>query len=215
MLDKLRKLNPELRIYSVKDKEFNAYGRVIDFDTEEITKACAKLKFPESASEYRASVYELENLKCSKKLRQTIFGGCNAQIGICHGYNSVMNAMEFHYCSEINIAATPLVLIVGLRQDMKDKEFDSENVKAFYLEKGDAVEVYATTLHFCPCQVTDDGFSAVVGLPEGTNCNLDCETDDRLLFRKNKWIICHEDNSNLIEKGVYPGIHGINYSLKY
>ena len=50
-------------------------------------------------------------------------------------------------------------------------------------------------------------------LLEGTNVPLDGEPDDKLLFRKNKWLIAHEDNAELIAKGVVPGIYGPNYSL--
>lgn len=77
------------------------------------------------------------------------------------------------------------------------------------------IEVFGTSLHFCPCQVSDKGFSCVVVLPKGTNASLDTPTDDKLLFKKNKWIICHDKNTSLIEKGVYPGIHGTNFEIKY
>ena len=90
-----------------------------------------------------------------------------------------------------------------------------ENVKAFYLEKGDVVEVFATTMHFCPCQVEDSGYSCVVILPAGTNTDLKEKTEEKLLFRNNKWIICHDKNEDLINRGVYPGIHGVNYEIKY
>ena len=70
-------------------------------------------------------------------------------------------------------------------------------------------------MHFCPCQVDDGGFSCVVILPKGTNTDLKEKTDDKLLFRNNKWIICHDKNEALINRGVYPGIHGVNYEIKY
>ena len=98
---------------------------------------------------------------------------------------------------------------------MDNDEYDSSKVKVFYLEKGDAVEIYSTTLHFCPCQVSDGGFSCVVVLAKDTNTLLDKPTDDKLLFKKNKWIICHDKNEELIERRVYPGIHGENYEIKY
>ena len=107
------------------------------------------------------------------------------------------------------------MLILGLTYEMEENEFSSEKIKAFYLEKGDTVEVYGTSLHFCPCQVSDDGFSCVVVLPKDTNTLLDKPSDDKLLFKKNKWLICHDKNQGLIDKGVYPGIHGVNYEIKY
>lgn len=215
MLEILKKLNPRLELYSVKDKEFKKYGNVLNIDTDEIVKACERLTRPESGCEYIASVDSLQALKSSENLRLLAFGGCPAQIGITHGQNSLMNGLEYHRSSEINIAATPLVLILGLQYEMDGYEYDSKNVKAFYLEKGDAVEVYSTSLHFCPCQVEDSGFSCIVVLPEGTNTLLDSPSPDKLLFKKNKWIICHDKNQALIERGVYPGIHGANHKIKY
>ena len=215
MINKLKKLNPELQIYSVRDPEFKKYGKLLNVNTEEIVNACLELKFPENKSEYIPSFDFLEKLNVSDTLRILMFGGCPAQIGITHGYNTFLNGLEYHKCSEINIAATPLCLILGLRYDMNGNEYDSSKVKVFYLEKGDAVELYSTTLHFCPCQVSDDGFSCVVVLAKDTNLLLDLPVDDKLLFKRNKWIICHDKNQDLIERGVYPGIHGTNYEIKY
>lgn len=215
MLNFLKNLNPELKFYSIKDDEFKKYGRVLDFDSKEIIAACKKLDFPESGSAYVASVEALENLDCSDKLREMTMGGCEAQIGICHGYNTMMNGLEFHNCTEINVAVTPLVLLLGLRYEMEGDEYDSSNIKAFYLEEGDTVEVYGTSLHFCPCQICDSGFSSVVVLAKGTNTLLDKPFEDKVLFKRNKWIICHDKNTGLIEKGVYPGLHGTNYEIKY
>ncbi len=215
MIEKLRKLNPELEIYSVRDAEFKNYGRILNINTDEIVDACLELKFPEDKSEYIASVETFEKLNISDRLRTEMFGGCPSQIGITHGYNRFMNGLEYHKCSEINVAATPLCLILGLQYEMDGNEYDSSKVKVFYLEKGDAVEVYSTSLHFCPCQVSDNGFSCVVVLAKDTNTLLDNPAEDKLLFKKNKWIICHDKNQELIERGVYPGIHGVNYEIKY
>lgn len=215
MLDILKKMNPGIEIFSIRDDEFKKYGNVLRIETDEIVKACEKLAFPESGTEYVTSVDSLENLDMSENLLEIMFGGCEAQIGITHGYNSFMNGLEYHRSSEVNIAVTPLVLILGLQYEMDGYEYDSSKVKAFYLEKGEAVEVYATSLHFCPCQVSDNGFSCVVVLPKDTNTLLDKPSSDKLLFKKNKWIISHYQNEELIEKGVYPGIHGENYKIKY
>ena len=215
MLQKLRGLNPDIKIHSIHDDEFKKYGVVIDTDASEIVKACDKLGIPESGTVYIPSVEELEAAKGADNIGLKLFGGLPAQVGICYGHSSFLNGLEYHNSSEINVAATPLVLILGLRYEMEGSEYNSENVRAFYLEKGDVVEVFATTMHFCPCQVEDGGFSCVVVLPKGTNTDLKEKTDDKLLFRNNKWIICHDKNEGLINRGVYPGIHGINYEIKY
>lgn len=215
MIKKLRQFNPELQIYSVRDTKFKKYGNLLNINTEEIVDACLGLEFPKDKSEYIPSVDKLETLKLSNALRILTFGGCPAQIGITHGYNCFMNGLEYHKCSEINVAATPLCLILGLQYEMEGNEYDSSKVKVFYLEKGDAVELYSSTLHFCPCQVSDNGFSCVAALPKDTNTLLDEPSDDKLLFKKNKWVICHDKNQDLIDRGVYPGIHGVNYEIKY
>ena len=62
MIEKLRKLNPELQIYSIRDEQFRKYGNVLNMNTQEIVDACHKLTFPEAGSEYIASVDNLENL---------------------------------------------------------------------------------------------------------------------------------------------------------
>ena len=126
-----------------------------------------------------------------------------------------MNGLEYHKCSEINIAVTPVVLILGLTFDMDGDEYDSSKAEAFYLEEGDTIEMFATTLHYCPCQVSDDGFSSVVLLPKNTNTPLKEKSNDKLLIMNNKWLICHKESDSDVKNGVYPGIHGLNYVIKY
>lgn len=215
MLENLRKLNPDIKIYSIFDNEFKKYGKVLNIDTNEIIAECEKIELPNSGSSYTLSVDSLEKTSEAKHIKEMLSGGLDAQIGICMGYNSYLNGLEYHNSSEINIAATDLVLILGLRYEMEGDTYKSENAVAFYLKKGDAVEVFATSLHFTPCQVRDDGFSCVVVLPKGTNDLLENKSEDKLLFKKNKWIICHEKNQTLIDRNVYPGIYGINYEIKY
>ena len=59
------------------------------------------------------------------------------------------------------------------------------------------------------------GFNCVVILPKGTNRPLTNKPEDPLIFRKNKWIFCNEENKELIAKGVVPAIYGENYRINY
>ncbi len=216
MLDRLKKLNPEVKFYDVKDSEFASYGRIIEgLDITEIVKEAQKMPQVENGSSYMPSVEAFEELKIATEIQNEYFGTLPAQIGYCWGHNKLLNATEWHTSSEINIAVTPLVLILGHIWDIKNGGIDSSKFKAFYLPAGTAVEVYATSLHFCPCEVCSEGFGCVVGLPMGTNTDLTEKTQDRFLFRKNKWIIAHVDNKDLIEKGVVGSITGVNYEIKY
>lgn len=216
MLKKLKELNPSLSIFSVFDEEFSEYGRVIDtISAEKIIEVSEKLPFPAQGSVYLASVKEFEELEASKKIAEFVFGTLDTQVGYCYGYNSTLAATEWHHSSELNIAVTPLVLILGRRSDIKDGKMASSSMKAFYLPGGTVAEVYATSTHFCPCQVEENGFGCVVALPRGTNTPLDTVSEDPLLFRKNKWIISHEENAPLIAKGVKGGIYGENFEVKF
>lgn len=202
-----------MKIYNVTDKEFLPYGRVLNLDTDEIISAAEKFPMPQEGSIYVPSEKSFEELDIANVIQNECFGEIPAQVGYCYGHSNKLNALEWHKCSEINIAVTDLVLFLGMVQDIEDGKYNSENIKAFKLKKGEAIEVYATTLHFCPIETDENGFGCVVGLLEGTNVPLDGEPDDKLLFRKNKWLIAHEDNAELIAKGVVPGIYGPNYSL--
>ena len=215
MIDALRKVNPNLNIYSIRDEKFKKYGKVYDIDTNEVVEICKNIPLPEVGSSYQLSVAELEASASADMIKEIAFGGCEAQIGLCMGFNTEMNAMEYHKSSEINIAVTPLVVLLGCSYDIDGKRYDSSNIEAFYLESGEMIEIYGTTMHFCPCQVSDEGFSNIVVLPKNTNDLLDKPSGDELLFKKNKWLICHEKNEALINKGVFPGIYGENYCIKY
>ena len=220
-LETLQKKNPELKLYSVRDAAFKKYGRLIeDYDTAALCRKCRDaLTMPASGSVYMPILPALTGTADDLAMTDRFFGQTAAQTGICYGYNTLFNALEYHRSSEINVAVTPMVLMLGDLRDMDGAEYDSAKVEAFLLDEGDIVEVYATSLHYCPCQTSDEGFISVVGLPLDTNTPLKTahadKGEDRLLFASNKWIICHDGNEELIAKGVYPGIHGVNYELKY
>ncbi len=216
MLEQLKRNNPMLAIYSVDSEKFRPFGRVItDVDTSAILQAAEEIAYPEEGSKYLPSVESFEALELAKKIQDECFGTLPAQVGYCWGYNRLMNATEWHTSSEINIAVTDLVLILGHVWDIRDNAIDASQFKAFYLPKGTAVEVYATSLHYCPCQVHDSGFGCVVGLPQGTNVSLPEQEHDPLLFSRNKWLIAHNDNARLRDRGAVVGISGPNYEIKY
>ncbi|MBQ5590932.1 MAG: DUF4867 family protein [Clostridia bacterium] len=216
MIKKLKELNQNIEFYDVFDEEFSNYGRVInDIDASDIISAAKEIKKPETGSIYVANELSFENLNFSNIIKEEIFGEMPIQVGLCHGHSNFLNAAEWHTSSEVNVAVTDFVLILGHLFDIKDNKINSKGFKAFYVPQGTVIEVYATSLHFCPCEVENTGFSSIVVLPKGTNIPLEREHKDKLLFRKNKWIISHIDNQSLIEKGVVAGIFGENYEIKY
>ncbi len=215
-IENIKRINADQKIYTTDDKEFEEYGRVIEsIDPRELIATAQKMALPEEGSLYSPSCPELEALDAAREVTALCFGTLDTQIGYCYGHNSHLNAFEWHANSEINVAVTDLILLLAKRSDLKDNRLDSSAAKAFYIKKGEMVEVYATSIHFCPCQVGKEGFGCIVALPRGTNLPLDCKTSDPYLFRKNKWLIAHHENHALIDKGVVPGINGENVEIRY
>ena len=214
MLEKLRKINPHINIYSVKDKEFDRFGTVYDFNSSGLVKAALKgVKVPKKGSGYLAVLDSLDKHPDAVKLRGQLAGQTDAQIGVCWGHNQFLDALEYHNASEIIIAATPAVLLLADRRDIKKGRLNTNKVKAFLIEKGDTVEIFATTLHYCPCEA-EGSFNCIIVLPRGTNFPLETgEKPAPWLFSKNKWLLAHEKNQNLLDQGAYAGLYGINWQI--
>ncbi len=211
-LEALQKANPHIPIYSVHNPAFKPYGRVMNMDTKAFCETAeAAVTLPEEGSKYLASVPELEAL--AAELREEACGQLDEQIGLCFGHSNRLNALEWHTCNEFNVAVRELVLLLAKRSDLDENgRLDAAKVKAFYLAQGEMIEVYSDTLHFCPCEVTKDGFSCIVGLQRGTNLPLENRTQG-LLWAKNKWLLAHEDNTPLVQRGAVPGIYGENWII--
>ena len=206
-----------LAVKPVTDPAFRVYGKVVEgYEAGELLDRMKETPLPEDVI-YVPSVPELEELKVSGEIEKRMFGQLPIQVGYCNGHNKKLNAVEYHRNSEVNIAVTDMVLIVGRQQDITDEyTYDSGKMEAFLVPAGTVVEVYATTLHYAPCHVEEGGFRCVVILPKDTNTDLEpfgetAEGEDRLLFAKNKWLIGHEEGG--LPSQAYIGISGENLSI--
>lgn len=182
---------------NVTDASFGKYGRVLDeYDTAGIVKEMKHTPMPKDVL-YVPSVEELEQLKIAEDFKNKGFGGLEVQVGYCNGHNEDKEAIEYHRCSEINVAATDLILWLGSQQDMEDGAYDFDKLEPFFVPLGTAIEVYATTLHYAPCSHEREGFRCVVVLPKGTNEEIDFsfnkEGEMKLLTAKNKWLIENQE----------------------
>lgn len=204
-------------ILSINSPEFQAYGRVVD--NVDFTPLLEKLKKTPitEAVVYEPSVKELEDTSTFIQLKDITYGEMPIQIGFCNGHNRLLNALEYHKDSEINVAATDAILLLGLRSELEaDFTYDTAKVKAFLLPAGTAVEIYATTLHYAPCGVDGKGFQVAIVLPKGTNYpfaeNRDRNSgEDRLMTAVNKWLIGHPEGG--LADGSFLGLTGKNLSV--
>ena len=204
-----------MKIQKVTDPAFRKYGQVLEgYDFTGLIKEMKHTPVPEDVI-YVPSVEELEALDIMKDLQNKGYGGLPVQIGYCNGHNKKLNAVEFHRNSEINVAVTDLVLLIGHQQDIEpDHTYDTSKIEAFLVPAGTGIEVYATTLHYAPCHVNEGGFQCVVVLPKGTNTDLTFQTEktgeDSLMTAKNKWLIAHEDAKIA---GAFNGLKGENITI--
>lgn len=203
-------------IQKVTEESFRKYGKVLEgYDTARLLKEMEHTPLPGDVI-YVPSVEELEALSVAKDFRDRAYGGLPIQIGFCNGNNKKLNALEYHRSSEINIAVTDLILLIGMQQDLaSDYTYDTDKVEAFFVPAQTVIEVYATTLHYAPCTAADGGFRCVVILPKGTNTELEANpgitAEDRLLTAKNKWLIAHKEAG--IED-AFCGLNGTNITLE-
>ena len=206
ILERLNQVN-DIPVLSVTDPEFASYGRVVtgyDFSGL-ISYMEEKTQIPENGNIYYASVPEMEADPVIRSIQNGFYGEMEIQ---------------YHKGSEINIAVTDFMLVLGRLWEIKDNSYRVEDAKVFFVEKGTAVEMYQTTLHLSPCRVTDEGFRDIVILPKGTNTPLEhrdeaVEAEGVLLLQKNKWVIAHPGREPLIRQGAHAGLIGENKELHY
>ena len=221
MLNNLNEVNG-VKIYSVFDEEFKPYGRIVkgyDF-TELVSFMKNETEIPENGNVYFPSIEGMENSSVFSEIQNTLYGGMPIQIGYCNGRNTTYNGFEYHKGSEINIAVTDFVLVLGHIWQIEDNKFFVGNEKVFFVPEGTALEMYQTTLHLSPCRVCDEGFKDIVILPRGTNTPLENKTknadiESELLLQKNKWVLAHKDREPLIKQGAFAGLIGENKEIKY
>ena len=207
-----------MKIQNVADASFRKYGKVITgVDCAQLIAEMETTPLPEWEVVYVPSVPALEALRVYAELQNRVYGGMPIQIGYCNGDNHTLNAMEYHRDSEINVACTDLILLIGSEQDMDPETFayDTSKIEAFLVPAWTMIEVYATTLHYAPCNA-GGRFRCVVVLPKGTNEPLtvtpEKQGEDALLFAVNKWLVAHPE-SGLDKDGAFMGLTGENLTV--
>lgn len=203
-----------MKIQNVHDAAFAVYGKVIEgLDCSDIIEAMGDTPCPNEVV-YIPGVPELENCASAADVAYSLYGGMPIQIGYCNGNNHKLNGLEYHRDSEVNIAVTDLILLIGKEQDIVNGKYDTSKVEAFLVPAGTVIKVYATTLHYAPCNAAEGGFKCVVVLPKGTNTDIEKQpartAEDKMLFARNKWLLMHPEAA---EPGQHVGLVGENVTV--
>lgn len=204
---------------SVFSPEFERYGKVISgIDVKKVASILEQCDCPTDAVTYVASEPKLEQPDLMHDLQDRVFGGLPIEIGYCSGHNRVLNCLEYHRNSELNICGTDAIFMLAPLTAIKDGIVDSQAVEIFSAPAGTAVLFYETSLHYAPCAVDKDGvFRVCVVLPRGTNTDkpADCGSDaeSTTLTNENKWLLAHADSPEG-KAGITTGrVIGNNLSL--
>ena len=191
-----------MKILSVMDPAFRNYGQVLTgYDVKELLETLDRVTPLPDGVEYVPEQPELMALPIEKELRLNAFGGMPIQIGWCNGHNTKLNCLEYHRDSELNVGVKDFILLLAKREELDaDGSLDTDKVVAFCCPAGVLVEVYATTLHYAPCNAKKgEGFKTIVVLPKGTNLAKPDITvknaEDEILWASNKWLLAHADSS--------------------
>ncbi len=209
-----------IEILPVSDPSFSEYGAVwADVDAGlagAVADALeAETPLPE-ATDYVPEDPAIQGLGAAAALAPALFGGLPVQFGWCNGHNVKLNCLEYHRTSEFNLGSRDFVLLLAKQSDIVDGKLDTACVKAFRVPAGVLVEVYATTLHYAPCNASEKGFKVLVALPKGTNLEAPelpaGGGDSELLWASNKWLLAHPESAEAAA-GAPVRLTGENISL--
>ena len=208
-----------MKIYSIYDKEFNMYGRIVNGMEEsvnEILSVLTNTPVPEG-THYVHEDPALQQLPAMTEFSEHLYGGMPIQLGWCNGHNTKLNCLEYHRSSEFNLGAEDFILLLAKQYDIENGKLDTSKVKAFRVPKGVLIECYATTLHYCPCHTDlEKGFKTLVVLPQRTNTQKpqisEKTEEDKLLFACDKWLLAHKDSPEATN-GAYVGLIGENFDI--
>ena len=179
-------------ITALDEMQNHSLYRAVSYDAAKLIKDSGKLEVT-ADTQYIADDAQAGEIAVIAKIQREIFGEVPAQAGWCFGEAAIMNAMEWHKCSEVIVACTDVMLLLGDYRDIEGGVYDSSKAFGLYLKKGEVVELLPMTLHFAPMAVGEQFVAAII-LPKGTNAALEGGAEG-ILQAVNKWLILHPDNT--------------------
>lgn len=224
ILKKLNELNPGRNILSVNDDSFKRFGTIHkSFKVDSLLKYLDQNNNVSDEVVYIPDVVELRKDFASEinPIIQEIYAGMDVQVGRCLARNNTLNALEFHFGSEVYITATDMIMLLGLDEDISWPEgtYDTSKIKAFYAPRGSVIELKGGCLHFVGINVYhEQGINLIVTLLKDTNSKIDLKVEkqgkNKLLIAKNTWFLAHPESKQFKEAGFHLGLTGENMSFK-
>ena len=216
MLQNLRQANPDFTIKELSSPDFRFFGRVLPAaGYAPLFELLNALEMPaQGTTAYVPDMQSFHVQPLANEIKTLCYGGLDMEIGYCIGYSHCLNGFEYHQGNEINIAATPAVMMLGNQWDIENGSLSTDKASLYYVPAGTVVELYGTTLHFAPCAINADGFKMGIILPARTNLPLPDgrPAADPLLFAINKWLLVHPDSPQA-SRGAHIGLTGANLTL--
>ena len=209
MLKTIQEKNRNLMIYDIKNPIFSRYGqfhKVVDLKQFE----------PQLAQTHQTTPLEQLTVDLGADhdvLSYHYFGGQSIQGTLYSGHKQQLDTLEYHNSCELLIAVEDFVLAVGHRSELsQDYTYDTKHLKGFYVQKGQMIELYPSSLHSEPFELATEGVKVISVTPKKTGRRLKSNQSKGLLTY-NTWTLAHQDAQQSDE--LYVGLQGRNYSVNY
>lgn len=121
-----------MRIHSVFDPEFKAYGQIVtglDETVQEILAALKTTPLPEGVG-YVPTDPDLQELPAAVEVSEHCFGGMPVQLGWCNGHNTRLNCLEYHRDSEFNLGTEDFILLLARQEEIENGLLDTARVQS-------------------------------------------------------------------------------------
>jgi len=140
----LESKNSDMDILAVTASEFARYGRPLEGLTARTAVAFARENaLPGASTVYEPGVAGLEaDEEFVAAVSQQVYGGMPVQVGWCYGRNLQLGGLEYHKGTEVLVAVTDVILLLGHFDGLVWGEritYDTAQVEAFFLPQGSVV----------------------------------------------------------------------------
>ena len=109
-----------IKIQNINDASYKRFGKVVkDIDLSDLIAA---MEAPHAQTMWSMwhQRQHLRQPRAQRSFRKFYYGKLPIQVGYCNGHNSLLNALEYHRCGEVNVAVTDLIVLVGSLVDVAD-----------------------------------------------------------------------------------------------